>query len=443
MKPLQELKKDARSIFEAGVKAADAAAAVRRHVRLRDGILEADGRSYDLSAFDGIYIVGAGKVSARMAVPVEALLGDRLKGGVVNVKYGHALPLQAVKVNEAGHPGPDEAGVRGAKEITALLRRAGEKDLIFCLLSGGGSALLPCPAEGLALRDKQATTEILLQCGATIKEMNVLRKHLSRVKGGRLAKIAHPATVISLILSDVVGDDLDSIASGPTVPDGSTFADCRDILRRYGIREKIPAAVRTFLEKGAGGGIEETPKAGDPIFLRTQNVIVGNNTLAIRAAREQGEQLGFRTLVLSSSIEGDTGEVARAHAAIAKEILRSGNPVERPACVISGGETTVVVRGQGKGGRNQEFALTAALGIDRTEGVVLLSGATDGTDGPTDAAGAMADGTTVSRARARGIEPQHYLATNDSYRFFESLGDLLITGPTYTNVMDLRLILVG
>ena len=425
------------------MEAADAAAAVGRHVSLHDGALEVDGRTYNLSTFDGVYVVGAGKVSARMAEPVEALLGDRLKGGVVNVRYGHALPLDIIQVNEAGHPVPDEAGVRGTGEIVALLRRTGERDLVLCLFSGGGSALLPYPAEGLTLRDKQETTRILLRCGAAIKETNALRKHLSQVKGGRLAKLAYPATAISLILSDVVGDDLDVIASGPTAPDNSTFADCLEILRKYDIQEKISKAVQTFLQKGAKGELEETPKADDPIFRRTQNVIVGNNILAIRAAKEKAEQLGYRTLALSGSIEGESKEVAKAHAALTKDILRSGNPIERPACVVSGGETTVAVRGHGLGGRNQEFALAASLSIDGAEEVIVLGGATDGTDGPTDAAGAIVDGTTVSRAKMRGMDPRCYLENNDSFRFFEALGDLLITGPTYTNVMDLRLVLVG
>jgi hydroxypyruvate reductase len=443
MKPPPELKQHARSIFEAGVKAADAAAAVRRQVKLSNDRFEAGGHSHDLSGRDGIYVAGAGKVAARMAEPIEEILGDRLTAGVVNVKHSHGRPLRLIKINEAGHPVPDEAGVRGAREIVQLLGKVGEGDLVICLFSGGGSALLPYPAEGVTLRDKQETTRLLLECGATIKEINVVRKHLSRVKGGKLARLAAPATVISLILSDVVGDELSSIASGPTAPDDTTYADCIAIVKKYGIETRLPTTVALLLQKGARGEVEETPKAGDPAFSRTRNVIVGNNMLAINAAREKAGELGYRTFVLSSSIEGESRDVAKAHAAVAKEILSSGRPVSRPACVISGGETTVRVRGRGLGGRNQELALAAATEIDGVEGAVILSGATDGTDGPTDAAGAIVDGTTATRARTLGMEPRSFLDENDSYHFFQALGDLLHTGPTHTNVMDLHLILVA
>jgi hydroxypyruvate reductase len=377
-----------------------------------------------------------------MAQAVEEILGERIKAGVINVKYGHALPLDIITLNEAGHPVPDEAGLKGTQEIVQLLEKSGENDLVLCLISGGGSALLPYPAEGITLDEKRQLTQILLDIGATIHEMNVLRKHVSRVKGGRLARLAYPATLVTLILSDVIGDDLDSIASGPTVPDRSTYADCLRILRRYSIQDKIPEAVHKHFEKGSQGIIEETPKAGDPAFIKTQNVIVASNSLAIQAARHKADELGYNSLVLSSSIEGETKDVALVHAAIAQEILKTGEPVSKPACVISGGETTVTIRGQGKGGRNQEFVLAAAIAISGLENVVILSGGTDGTDGPTDAAGALADGTTVSRAASQGLDAREYLRNNDSYSFFHPLGELLKTGPTFTNVMDLRLVLV-
>ncbi len=443
MKSLPDLRIDALAIFQAGLKAAEPISAIKRHLKLQDGVLKIAGRTYDLSAYDGVYVVGAGKAGGRMAQGVEGLLGDRLNAGVVNVKYSHALPLDVVKINEAGHPLPDDAGLRGTKEIIELLRRTGEKDLVFCLISGGGSALLPCPAEGLTLQDKREVTRVLLECGATVHEINAIRKHISQVKGGRLARLAYPSTLISLILSDVIGDNLDSIASGPTAVDRSTFSDCLRILGRYGIQRKIPSAVRIFLEKGARGEIEETPKAHDPIFGRVQNVIVGSNILAVKAAKQRADELGYHSLILSSFIEGETREAARVHAALAKEILSTGHPVQRPACIISGGETTVTVRGRGLGGRNQEFALAAAMAINGLEAVVILSGGTDGTDGPTDAAGAIADGATVRQAGERGLEAEHYLRENDSYHFFQPLGDLLITGPTFTNVMDLRVVLVG
>jgi glycerate 2-kinase len=442
VKSLVQLRKDALGIFRAGLKAADPVDAILSHVKLAGDNLQVGEKRYDPGRFSAIYAIGAGKASAKMAEALEQLLGSRLRG-IVNVKYGHAVPLKAIKVNEAGHPLPDEAGVQGTKEMLRLLGNCDEHCLVFFLVSGGGSALLPCPAEGLTLRDKQCTTEILLECGATIQEINAVRKHISQVKGGRLARVAYPATVVSLVLSDVVGDPLDSIASGPTVPDSSTFADCLRVLEKYGIQEQIPAAVRSYLGRGAQGEFEESPKAGDPVFANVQNLLVGSNRLALRAAKEKAEELGYHGLILSSSIQGETREAARFHAAIGKEILESGNPVARPACVISGGETTVTVRGNGVGGRNQEFALAAAIEIAGLEGILVLSGGTDGTDGPTDAAGAVADGTSCARAHALGMNPMSYLTDNDSYHFFQRLDDLLITGPTFTNVMDLRLVLAA
>lgn len=440
---LAELRKDAVTIFQAGLKAVDPVQAVKRHLTRRDDWLEIQGRTYDLSTFDGVYVVGMGKAAAAMAQAIEERLGDRLTAGIVNVKVGHVVPLNVIRVNEAGHPVPDAAGWRGTEQIIHLLRHTGEKDLVLCLISGGGSALLPCPAEGLTLEDKQRVTKLLLECGATIHEINAVRKHISQVKGGRLARLAAPATLISLILSDVIGDHPDTIASGPTAPDESTFGDCLRLLEKYGIEEKIPTPVLEHLQKGVRGEVEETPKADDPVFQRTRNVIVGSNILAVKAAKEKADELGYHSLILSSFIEGETKEVAQVHAAIAKEILSTGHPIRRPACLISGGETTVTIRGRGLGGRNQEFALAAALAIEGLKDVVMLSGGTDGTDGPTDAAGGIVDGTTVARARAMGLDADGYLRENNSYHFLQPLGDLLITGPTLTNVMDLRLILVA
>jgi len=439
----KKLRKDALAIFHAGVKAVDPVNAVKRHLKRQGEIVSVGDRAYDLSTYNGVCVMGAGKASAAMAQPIEEILGDRIKAGAINVKYGHSVPLKKVRVNEAGHPVPDEAGLRGTQQIIQLLRQTGEKDLVICLVSGGGSALLPCPAQGLTFENKQQVTKRLLEVCATIHEINAVRKHISQVKGGRLARLVYPSTLISLILSDVIGDNLDSIASGPTAPDSSTFSDCLQILEKYNIRQKIPPAVLELLERGAGGEIEETPKAEDPVFQRTQNVIIGSNILAVKAANKKAQELEYHSLILSSFIEGETREVAKVHAAIAKEILNTGYPIARPACVISGGETTVTIRGQGLGGRNQEFALAAAIEIDGLEDVIILSGGTDGTDGPTDAAGAIVDGTTVRRAKAVGLNAEYHLRENDSYNFFKPLGDLLITGPTYTNVMDLRLVMVA
>jgi glycerate 2-kinase len=439
---VSQARKDALAIFDAGVKAVDPVRATKRYCKREKTLLTVGNRTIDLADFERISLIGAGKASAAMAQAMEEILGQRLDSGLVITKYKHALPLEKVQVIEAGHPVPDEAGFRGAQQVVRFLQTTNDKDLIFFLISGGGSALLPYPSEGLTLEDKQEVTKILLDAGANIQEINALRKHLSQVKGGRLAKMAYPATLISFMLSDVIGDDLDSIASGPTVPDHTTYEDCLNILNKYRIRELIPSAAAKIYQKGARGEIEETPKPGDPVFRRTQNLIIGSNIIAVTAAAQKAEELGYDTLILSTFIEGETLDVARVHAAVAREILSSGNPVTRPACVLSGGETTVTIRGKGKGGRNQEFSLSAAMDIDGVENVVVLSAGTDGTDGPTDAAGALSDGSTLTRARELGMDPVHFLRENDSYHFFQALDDLIITGPTYTNVMDLRVVLV-
>ena len=440
---LVQLRKDAEAIFLEGVKAVNPSTAVLSHVKCQQDRLTVDDRSYDLSDYERVFVIGAGKASAAMAQPIEKLLGSRLNEGVVQVKYGHGVPLEKIHINEAGHPVPDEAGMKGAKQIVDILTQTREKDIILFLISGGGSALLPCPVPDISLKAKQQSTQCLLESGVTIQEMNAVRKHISRLKGGQLAKLAYPSTLVSLILSDVIGDDLSSIASGPTVPDSTTFSDCLHIVEKYGIGDKIPAAVLRHIERGVRGEIEDTPKAKDVAFQRTQNVIIGSNRLAVAAAKRKAAELGYHSLVLSTMIEGETRDVAKVHTAIAKEVVKTGNPVPRPACIISGGETTVTIRGKGLGGRNQEFVLASAIEIEGLENVVILSGGTDGTDGPTDAAGALADGTTLARAISWGLDAESYLRENDSYRFFQPLGDLLITGPTYTNVMDLRLVMVG
>jgi hydroxypyruvate reductase len=378
-----------------------------------------------------------------MAAALERVPGLHISSGLVNVKYGHTARLRRVELCECGHPVPDKNGMRGAQRIAEIARGAGSKDLVICLISGGASALLPLPAEGISLADKQATTKALLACGADIHELNTVRKHLSAIKGGQLARLASPASVITLVLSDVIGDDLDVIGSGPTVPDTSTFADALDILRRYRLVKHVPKAVRERLERGAAGGIEETPSPGDPVFSRVRNVIVGNNRIAIDAMVRVARTLGYRSMVLSTMIEGEAREVARVHAAIARQIRLSGQPMKPPACIISGGETTVTLRGRGLGGRNQEFVLAAARDISGLRNTVMLSAGTDGTDGPTDAAGAIADGRTIARAAEIGLNVPDSLANNDSYHFFEPLGDLIRTGPTGTNVMDVQVVLVG
>ncbi len=369
-----------------------------------------------------------------MARAAEQTLGPRIRAGFVNTKYGHAPSgadpqvgarppglatgsLRRIEVLECGHPIPDEHGMRGAERIAEIACSAREGDLLLCLISGGASALLPLPPLGISLAQKQTITERLLARGATIDEFNCVRKHMSRIKGGQLARLAYPASVCSLILSDVIGERLDVIGSGPTAPDHSTLADAKAILEKYGIRAKL-----------AG----ETPKPGDPVFRNVRNILVGNNRLAVAAGAAKAKELGFRTVILATEIQGEAREIARVYAGIAKELARAGKPV----CVISGGEPTVTVRGKGLGGRNQEFALAAAIDIAGLKDVVIFSAGTDGTDGPTDAAGAFATGSTALHANAQAA-----LANNDSYHFFEAAGGLVKTGPTGTNVMDIQIVL--
>jgi len=436
------LRQHAEVIFRAGVEGADAATAVARQLRMEGRVLLVGEKPYALDAFGRIRMVGMGKASAAMAVPLEELLGDRITDGLIIVKEGHGKPLSRVRILEAGHPVPDRRGVEAVEEMLELLEGGSGTDLVFCLISGGGSALSPAPQAGITLEEKQHLTRILLSSGATIHEINTIRKHLSRVKGGRLAAVAYPATLVSLILSDVSGDDLDTIASGPTVPDRSSFQDCLEILGTRNLESRTPSSILGLLAAGARGEIAETPKAGNPAFGSVRNLIVGNNRMALGAAEARARELGYHTLLPTGQEKGEAREVAQAHVALAREIRSGTRPTPRPTCILTGGETTVTVRGEGKGGRNQEFALAAALAAEGMRGIAVLSGGTDGTDGPTDAAGAVADGDSVARGRAMGMEAAEYLKRNDSYGFFRPLGDLLVTGPTFTNVMDLRVVLV-
>jgi glycerate 2-kinase len=369
------------------------------------------------------------------------LIGDWLYGGTIIAKYGYAVAMKKIAIIEAGHPIPDENGLRATEQIVRLLRQTTNEDLVINLISGGGSALLCSPADGISFHEKQEITRRLLSCGAPIGEINAIRKHISKVKGGRLARLAYPSTLISLILSDVVGDSISAIASGPTAPDPSTFSECQVILDRYKLRTEKAVSIARFIDKGSAGEIEETPKPGDPIFDNVMNVVVGNNRLAVSAAKERAERLGYSVKVIDKLAEGEATELAVAHAAIVKKIYHSG-AVRRPACVISGGEATVTLHGDGLGGRNQEFALATALEIDGLDGVVALIGGTDGSDGPTEAAGGIVDGGTVRRGETTGLDARDYLSRNDSYHYLKATDDLLVTGPTFTNVMDLRLFII-
>ena len=439
---MESQREDARSIFAAGLAAAEPGRCMHRILTLDGKQLHCGSHHIALDSISTLRIVGAGKATAAMAAAAEEILGDRIEAGAINTKYGHALDLNRIETFSAGHPVPDEAGVAGTQRQLELVQDLDPNALVICLFSGGGSALLPAPAPGLTLAEKQDTTRLLLACGATIDEINALRKHLSAVKGGLLARAAAPARVLGLMLSDVIGDPLDTIASGPTHPDSTTFSDCLELVDRYNLRRELPGQVRQRLEDGSQGQIPETPKLSDPCFAQTENLVIGNSTLAIAAATERARTLGYEVLVLTSRLQGEAREAAAALASIAQEVATANRPIARPACIIAGGETTVTLRGDGKGGRNQELALAAALHLDGWSTITQLSGGTDGTDGPTDAAGALVDGKTLTRARAQDLEARTFLDRNDSYSFFKTLNDLVVTGPTGTNVMDLQIILI-
>jgi len=425
------LRESARSIFDAALAAGDVRPLVERALA---GIARpAQGR---------VLVVGAGKASGAMAAAVEEAWGDQIADGVVAVKDGYTVSTRTVRLLEAGHPVPDERGAAAAREIRALAESAGAEDLVLVLVSGGGSALTPAPAPPITLADKQAMTRLLLAAGATINQLNAVRKHVSLLKGGQLARAAAPARIEALLLSDVVGDPLDVIASGPTTPDVSTFVEALDILDRFALRERTPETVVRRLEQGARGEVPETPKPGDALFARVRNAVIGNNTLVVNAAAARARELGFTPHVLTRALEGEARDTAERFVGLARAIRAGRGPVAAPACVIAGGETTVTIRGRGKGGRCQEFALAAALGMDGLHDVVILAAGTDGSDGPTEAAGATVDGASVARARALGVDPLACLAENDSNAVLARTGDLVVTGPTNTNLMDLYIALV-
>jgi hydroxypyruvate reductase len=431
-------------ILAAAIQAVEPGAAVLRHMQRRGERLTIAGQEYNLADFRHVYLIGAGKASVPMARAAANLLGERLSRGIILTKEGYANSDAAwppeLQILEAGHPLPDERGVEGTQQITTLLAEAGADDLVIGLISGGGSALLVSPAPGVTLADLQNLTSLLLACAADIDEINTLRKHLDQVKGGGLAHLATPARLVALILSDVIGDPLEVIASGPTVPDPTTFADAYQVLQRYNLVGKVPPSIFNHLQRGLRGEIPETPKPGDPLFAHVQNVIVGSNLQAAQAALEQARAEGFHTLLLTTCLQGEARQVGRVLAALARQIQLSGHPLPRPACIVAGGEATVTLQGDGWGGRNQEVALGAAAGLAGLPQVALVTLATDGGDGPTDAAGAVVTGETLERARQAGLDPAQYLARNDSYHFFAKLDDLLLPGPTLTNVNDLSFV---
>jgi glycerate 2-kinase len=432
---------DALKIYQAALAAADARNAVRRHLQCDGDRLRVGNASISLARDAHIVVVGAGKASARMAQAVEEVLGERISSGLISVKDGHGAPTHQIEIREAGHPLPDARSFANGRAIIEQVRSLATQDVALCLISGGGSALMEALGEGLTLDHLRAITRALMHAGANIVELNCVRKHLSLIKGGQLARHAQPATVCSLILSDVVGDDLSAIASGPTSPDPTTFANALNTLQHFGIGENDETRdVIRYLRRGAHGELPDTPKAEDPLFARTHNLIVGSNRIAVEAAARAAHALGYDTQIITTFMQGEAREVAKMLAAIAREkIARDAHRL----CLLAGGETTVTVRGNGRGGRNQEIALSAAIALDGVEGVTLLSVATDGGDGSSDAAGALIAGDTMQRARDAQLNAQSMLAQNDSHHFFAALGDQVMTGPTFTNVNDLVMILIN
>lgn len=435
-------KKIVLDIFYAALKAADPC-------RLTSLVAGRVRSVYQKSGADRLIVTGFGKASCSMAKALSEELPDIIEAGIIVTKYGHAADQDikdrdaksGITIFEAGHPVPDESGLQATEEIIKLLKGSDAQTLLVCLISGGGSALLISPYQTISLKDKQAVTGLLLRAGADINELNTVRKHISNVKGGRLAEIAFPATILSLIISDVIGDRLDVIASGPTSPDSTTYKDALSVIAKYGLRDQTPQSVLEVLQKGTDGLIPESPKEDSPVFKNVENIIIGNNRKALEAARAMAETLGFDAEVISSEITGEAGEVGKKLARRAIE-TRNNRELKRPCCLISGGETTVTVKGSGLGGRNMELALAFAMEIEGIDGITFLSAGTDGTDGPTDATGAVVDGQTIRKAKAAGLDPSAYLSNNDSYRFFKNIDGLIITGPTGTNVMDIQVIIL-
>ncbi len=439
-----ELRHSATGIFYAALKAVNPYESVQRYAeRIRS--------LYRSGDYNRVFLISIGKAACSMADAAEDCMTGLVDAGIIITKCGHAESckltagrMSRVNVLEAGHPVPDERGLKATREVMKLLQNADEHTLVLFLISGGGSALLVSPYDGVTLADKQDITGLLLKAGADIGELNAVRKHLSNVKGGRLAEIAYPAKVISLILSDVIGDRLDVIASGPASPDSTTYHNALSVLKKYGLTTLAPQSVLAVLLNGAGGLIPETPKIGNKVFENVESIVIGSNKTALSAAKQAAEGMGFQSGILYSELTGEAKDAGKhlAEKAIAARREASGMKHDRKFCFISGGETTVTVKGNGLGGRNMELALMFARQIEGLDGITLLSAGTDGTDGPTYAAGAIVDGETTKKAKALGLDPAGYLAVNDSYNFFKKTGELFITGPTGTNVMDIQIILI-
>jgi len=439
----RRLRDDACSILEAALAAVDPEQAIYNSLKLQDDVLSFMGGFVELSKVNRIYVIGGGKAGGLMAKAVETLLGDRIDSGLVNVLEGteKTISLKHITLHGAHHPVPSTAGVEGVKKMLELTSSLNEDDMVITLISGGGSALMPYPAKEISLDDLQSITGSLLKAGATINELNAVRKHLSAFKGGQLARHCSPARVISLILSDVIGDPLDIIASGPTAPDTSSFVDAKMVLIKYGLWSDAPENIRVRIGRGVEGAIYDTPKEDDPVFNKVHNILIADNLIAAKAAKKKSADLGYNPMILSTFIEGEARLVGEILTGIAKEIIKRDQPLKKPAAVIIGGETTVSVKGNGVGGRNMEVALGASLRLDGLSCLVAAL-ATDGIDGPTESAGAFVDGYTLKRSMEKELNPEKYLRENDSYTFFKELDDYILTGPTGTNVNDLSLILI-
>jgi glycerate 2-kinase len=442
-KKIQKFRLDALKVIWKAIESVNPENAINTFCRLDGEKLEVCDRTFDISGYKNVYVIGAGKAATQMARMMENILGKRLTGGLVCTKTGHSIPLQNIGIIEAGHPLPDQDSMQAAQRTLQLAENCGKDDLIICLLSGGTSALWCAPFAPITFEDKRKTTDILLKSGAKIDEVNTFRKHISKIKGGRLAQTAHPATVITMAISDVIYDELSAIGSGPTVADPSTFKNAMDIADKYQLSPELPASVLQHIRGGLDGKIKETPKPGDPVFLNNTACVIASNRQALDNARQTGDYLGYDTSIVTSKLIGEASDVGRQLGVELKKATGLHRPGEPPVMILYGGETTVTVKGRGKGGRNQELALAAAMELEGVENAVLASVGTDGTDGPTDAAGAFADGTTLARGKEAGLDAKIFLDNNNSYNYFDPIGDLIRTGPTGTNVMDIQVLIIG
>lgn len=431
----------AEQIFLAGIDSVLPERLINKEMVLKDECLVIGHLNFSLEAIEKIYVVGAGKASAMMGAEVEKILGNRITEGNIVVKYGHSCKLKYIKVSEAGHPVPDSNGFNATRAILNIAEKADINDLVICLLSGGGSSLLPDYPEGSSYDDMIAVNDLLINSGACIQEINSVRKHLSLVKGGQLARAVYPATLVSLILSDVAGDPLDVIASGPTAPDPTTFQQALNVLEKFNILPSIPDGILKYLMDGVTGIRPETPKSSDPVFEKTFNLLIGTNRLALEATKQKALEFNINPVIIDDQLQGDIGSVVEYIVETALKFQDDKSEI-KPVCLLFGGETTVKMTGKGKGGRNQHLALLSAILLQNHPGITILSSGTDGTDGPTDVAGAVVDSDTVPVALSKNIDPEKYLRDFDSYHFFKKTDGHIITGPTMTNVMDIIVVIV-